>query len=421
MNVLGQPLRLPCGAELSNRIAKAAMTEGLADSLNRATERHCRVYERWSAGGAGLLLTGNIMVDARFLERPGNVVLEDELGFEELRRYARAATSGGNHCWVQLSHPGRQCQRVIAARPLAPSEAEAVKVLGAFGKPRAMTTDEIRDAIRRFARSAELAKKAGFTGLQIHSAHGYLSSQFLSPLTNRRTDEWGGSIENRARFLLSILRETRKRVGPDFPVSVKLNSADFQRGGFTEEDSMRVIEMLNDESVDLLEISGGNYEAAAMVLGPEDTRAESTRRREAYFLDYAKQVRDLARMPLMLTGGLRSRAAMEDAIESGAIDVIGLGRPLAVEPDLPRRLISGESDSSIIEPIHSINKTITGLVELGFYARNIARMGDGLQPEWDLHKLASGAQYMLGDFAAAFRWRLARSRARQLKTATATT
>jgi 2,4-dienoyl-CoA reductase-like NADH-dependent reductase (Old Yellow Enzyme family) len=417
--MLEQELRLPCGARLANRIAKAAMTEGLADLQGRATEAHVRLYRRWAQGGAGLLLSGNVMVDGRFLERPGNVVLENENGLDMLRRYAAAGTSTGHHLWMQINHPGRQTQAIIAARPVAPSEGPAVKVMAAFGRPRALEDAEIHDIVARFARAAELAKQAGFTGVQIHSAHGYLSSQFLSPLTNRRTDAWGGPIENRARFLLSIVRETRARVGPEFPVSVKLNSADFQRGGFTEDESMRVVELLNDEKIDLLEISGGNYEATAL-FGMEDgqanangasatgARAASTLAREAYFLEYARKVRAVSRMPLMLTGGLRTRAVMEEILASGAVDVIGIARPLAVEPDLPRLLLEGSIDGSRTVPIRFVNKTLTGLAEVGFYARNIARMGAGREPSMSLGKGASAAWYLFGDMGKAIRRRVGR-------------
>jgi 2,4-dienoyl-CoA reductase-like NADH-dependent reductase (Old Yellow Enzyme family) len=422
LKMLEKTLELPCGARLGNRIAKAAMTEGLADRRGRATAAHERLYRRWSQGGAGLLISGNVMVDGRYLERPGNVVLEDESGLEALRRYAEAGTSAGNHLWMQINHPGRQTQRVIAARPVAPSEGPAVKVLGAFGRPRALEAGEIEEIIGRFARAAELAKAAGFTGVQVHSAHGYLSSQFLSPLTNRRTDGWGGPIEGRARFLLEVVRATRARVGPAFPISVKLNSADFQRGGFTEAESMRVVELLNAEGIDLLEISGGNYEAVA-IFGLEDGQpnanggphappdapapSASTQAREAYFLEYARKVRAVARMPLMLTGGLRTRAAMEDILSSGAVDVIGIARPLAAEPELPRELLEGTVAGSRTRPIRLGGKTLTGLAEVGFYARNIARMGAGLEPSLGLGKAASAAWYLFGDMGKAVRWRVA--------------
>jgi 2,4-dienoyl-CoA reductase-like NADH-dependent reductase (Old Yellow Enzyme family) len=345
-NNLGSELRLPCGAVLANRIAKAAMTEGLADADDRATEAHETLYRRWSKGGAGLLLTGNVMVDRRYLERPGNVVIDDNGGLDRLRAWAAAGTEGGNHLWMQISHPGRQATRMSTRQPLSPSDVQ-LELAGMFARPRPMTIDDIRDAINRYACVAGVAKEAGFTGVQVHGAHGYLISQFLSPITNQRTDEWGGSLENRARFLLEAVRAVRSKVGAAFPVGVKLNSADFQKGGFTLDECVQVAGWLGEEGVDLLELSGGTYEQPRL-LGHEGRsevveppRRESTKRREAYFLEYASAIQASAKIPLMVTGGFRTRAAMNTALEAGETDVIGLARPLCVYPDLPRGLIEG--------------------------------------------------------------------------------
>jgi 2,4-dienoyl-CoA reductase-like NADH-dependent reductase (Old Yellow Enzyme family) len=344
---LSNELRLRCGVTLPNRIAKAAMTEGLADADDRATQGHVRLYERWSRGGAGLLITGNVMVDRRFLERPGNVVIDGNGGEDRLREWARAGTVAGNQLWMQISHPGRQATRTSTSRPLSPSDVQ-LRLAGMFARPRAMTGDEILDAISRYARVAAVARDAGFTGVQVHGAHGYLISQFLSPVTNRREDEWGGSLENRARFLLETVKAVRDRVGADYPVAVKLNSADFQKGGFTLDECVRVAGWLGESGIDLLEISGGTYEQPVLLdhHGEEgsyaEPRRESTRRREAYFLEYAAAIQAAATVPLMVTGGFRSRRIMEDAVTAGETDVIGIARPLCVEPDLPRRLISGE-------------------------------------------------------------------------------
>jgi 2,4-dienoyl-CoA reductase-like NADH-dependent reductase (Old Yellow Enzyme family) len=218
-DLLAGPLRLPCGAVLPNRLCKAAMTEGLADSLLRATPRHETLYRQWSEGGAGLLLTGNVQVDRTDLERPGNVAIDvsaaqtvSDEALQRLRAWARAGTVGGNHLWMQLSHAGWQSPRYITSRPLAPSDVQ-LKLLGNYARPRPLTEAEILDFIQRFARAAVIARETGFTGVQVHGAHGYLLSSFLSPVTNRRTDAWGGSLENRARFLLEVVRAVRKAVG----------------------------------------------------------------------------------------------------------------------------------------------------------------------------------------------------------------
>lgn len=349
---LSRPLTLPCGAVLPNRIAKAAMTEGLADAGGRATAGHDLLYGQWSDGGAGLLITGNVQIDRQHLERPGNVVLdgrEDSQARAALARWAKAGTRAGNALWMQISHAGRQTPRRVNPRPKAPSAVTVALPGKQFGEPVALTEAEILDIIGHIARAARTAREAGFTGVQVHSAHGYLLSSFLSPLANRRSDAWGGSLENRARMLLEVVRATRAAVGADFAIGVKLNSADFQRGGFDFADSLAVARWLQAEGVDLLEISGGSYEQPRMMdsdgLTPPDMPdvPASSRAREAYFIDYAVAIRQAVSLPLMVTGGIRSAAAMQSAIKDDGIDMIGLGRPLCVETDAPARILAGGS------------------------------------------------------------------------------
>jgi len=362
MDVLTLPLRLPCGALLPNRLAKAAMTEGLADPWLRATPALERLYRTWSEGGAGLLITGNLQVDRFDLERPGNVAIDlseprtfDAEARARLAAWARAGTVNGNQLWVQIAHAGRQSPRYVTGRPLAPSAVQ-LDLLGNYARPRALTEAEILDLIGRFAHAGRVVREAGFTGVQVHGAHGYLISSFLSPVTNQRTDAWGGSLANRARFLIETLRAVRLAVGRDFPVALKLNSDDFRKGGFTHEECLQVVAWLNDESVDLLEVSGGTYEQPRLI-GFEGRSEDampvrrSTRAREAYFLDYASAIRQVARMPLMVTGGFRTRegmtAAIGDGAGSGDCDVIGLGRPLCWMPDFPRQLLARETQDIV--------------------------------------------------------------------------
>jgi 2,4-dienoyl-CoA reductase-like NADH-dependent reductase (Old Yellow Enzyme family) len=349
-DILAMPLKLPCGATLPNRIAKAAMTEGLADPQGRATGELDRLYSVWSDGGAGMLLSGNIQIDADHLERPGNVIIDgepDEQAKRALAHWAATATRNGNHFWAQISHAGRQTQKPVNPRPKAPSAVKLGLPGGQFGMPVPLTEEEILTLIGRFATAARVCKEAGFTGVQIHAAHGYLLSQFLSPRSNQRDDRWGGSLENRARMLLFAVNSVRAVVGPDFPISVKLNSADFQKGGFDFEDSLQVAKWLQDAGVDLIEISGGSYEQPRMmdIEGTEDVEqqnvAASTMAREAYFVDFAKAMRAEVKIPLMVTGGFRTKSAMRQALESGAVDLIGLGRPMCYQPDAPGRLLRG--------------------------------------------------------------------------------
>ena len=348
--LFSQSLELPCGAVLPNRLSKAAMTEGLATADGLPTAELARLYGLWSDGGAGMLLSGNIIVDKDHLERPGNVVIDrppSEEMQEALKRWADAATRNGNHFWAQISHAGRQTQKLVNPNPKAPSAVKLGLPGGQFGEPVVLTSVEIEEIIVRFGICAAAVKKAGFTGVQIHAAHGYLLSQFLSPRSNLRTDEYGGDLANRARVLLAVVASVRAAVGPDFPVAVKLNSADFQKGGFAFEESLQVAQWLQEASIDLIEISGGTYEQPKLLglSGMEEEEkqnvAESTLMREAYFVDFAVAMGEKVNVPLMVTGGFRQRAAMVQALQSGSADVIGLGRPMCVMTDAPNQLING--------------------------------------------------------------------------------
>ena len=348
--MINETLTLPCGAEIPNRLCKAAMTEGLADPSGAATEALARLYGIWSDGGAGLLLSGNVQIDGDHLERPGNVIVDaepNESARHALEAWARAGTRAGNHFWAQISHAGRQCQKIVNPRPKAPSAVKLGLPGGQFGEPEPMSEDDIEAVITGFARCAKILVDAGFTGVQLHAAHGYLLSQFLSPRSNQRSDQWGGPLENRARLLLACVARVRAAVGPRVPISVKLNSADFQRGGFDFDESLQVAKWLEAASVDLIEISGGTYEQPRLLNleGMEPVEAQSvaasTRAREAYFVDFAEAMRREINIPLMVTGGLRRLDAMNAALETGCADMIGIGRPMCVMTDAPAQLLNG--------------------------------------------------------------------------------
>ena len=252
-----------------------------------------------------------------------------------------------------------------------------------FKTPTPLIEQEIWDIIKRFGTTARIMKEAGFTGCQIHGAHGYLVSQFLSPNSNIREDQWGGSLENRARFVIEIYREIRRQVGSDYPIGIKINSADFQRGGFTEEESMKVIQLLGNEGIDLIEISGGTYERPAMIKGQ---RKKSTEEREAYFLEYIKKARKLTKTPLMLTGGFRSVSVMEEALQSNQLDVIGLARPFCLYPNLANQIFDGTVEK-FNAPIPKIGIRLLdklGGVELPWYELQIQRLGKGQSPKRSL-------------------------------------
>jgi len=375
---LASPLTLPSGAEIKNRLVKAAMSEQLGGPANEPTPELARVYRRWAQGGVGLIITGNVMIDRRSIGEPLNVVIEDDRDIEELRRWAGAAKSNGATALVQLNHPGRQTLAGLSELAVAPSAVQ-VDLGPAFAKPRALTADEIVELIDRFARSARIAVDAGFDGVQIHAAHGYLVNQFLSPHTNRRDDEWGGDPERRRRFLIEVTRAIRAEIGPDKILSIKLNSADFQRGGFTEAQSLAVIEQLDRESVDLLEISGGTYESPAMSDGGV---SESTRLREAFFLDFAERVRAVTTVTLLVTGGFRRGSGMTDAITSGATDLIGIARPLALQPELPQALLASPAIARSDFELKKIGiKKLDSAADLWWTQHQIQRLGAGKDPD----------------------------------------
>jgi 2,4-dienoyl-CoA reductase-like NADH-dependent reductase (Old Yellow Enzyme family) len=375
---MSQPLTLRGGITLPNRLAKAATSEHLADRRGAPTNQLITAYRALALSGAGLLISGNVMVDGAALEAPRNVVIEDGRHREQLRRWA-AVTEGTDAKFIlQLSHPGRQTMRgnrLPGRRQdvVGPSEVPLAVGAGLFRPPRALSETEIKAIITRFARAAQIADDAGFHGVQIHAAHGYLFNQFLSPLVNRRTDRWGGSLENRMRLLVETVREIRATTSARFLIAVKLNSADFQRGGFDSDDSLTVAHALEKEGVDLLEISGGTYESTAMVTGMP--QRESTRAREAYFLEFAERFSQEVSVPVMLTGGFRTRQGMNDALDSGAIDVVGLARPITYEPDLPHRLLDGTAEKSLVTPKTLGYKTVDDLLNSAWHQQQIARLG----------------------------------------------
>ena len=380
---LFSPLELRSGLVLRNRIAKAAMEEGMAGHAQLPDERLIALYRRWGAGGAGLLITGNVMVHAEALTGPGGVVLDEKAPLAPFAAWAEACRAGGAALWMQLSHPGRQVQAGMPGVVWAPSDVgvELGKHSKRFGLPRAMTADQIAATVDRFAVAAARAELAGFDGVEVHGAHGYLLSQFLSPLVNRRTDEWGGSLENRARMLLDVVRAVRASVSPSFAVAVKLNSADFQRGGFEAADAERVIAMLEPFGVDLIELSGGSYESPAMSGRPADAR---TAAREAYFLDLAAGLAKSSPLPLMLTGGITRRETAEKVLASG-VDVVGMGTALAVTPDLARRWRAGERAAGQLRPVSWSDKTLAAAASMALVRHQLRRIARGSRPSLGTH------------------------------------
>ena len=402
-----ESLKVSSNVLIKNRLFKSAMSEQLGNAQQDPTKELVQLYRTWAAGGTGLLVTGNVMVDRTALGEPLNVVLDEKSDEGIFRQWAEAGSENGAQIWMQLNHPGKQVPNFLNKEPVAPS---AVAMTGGLEKgfncPRALTDDEITQIIQRFAWSAGKAKELGFGGVQIHGAHGYLVNQFLSPHHNRRTDRWGGDLEGRMKFLKEIYKEVRASVGDDYPVGIKLNSADFQKGGFTEEESMQVIEILQRDGIDLIEISGGNYENPSMV--GADVK-ESTLKREAYFLDYAEKARKLMSVPLVVTGGFRSAKAMNEALRAGSTDMIGLGRPLAVDPSLPNKLLNDDGHKM---ELRDLSTGFAGLdamlmLDITWYEQQLALIGAGKNARPNMSAWTSAFKTFAALGAHAFRSRRA--------------
>lgn len=393
-------LILPNGSSIPNRIAKAAMEENMADANQAPSEPLMRLYHAWANGGAGLLITGNVMVDGRAMTGPGGVVLEDASHLDQFKQWALIGRAKGAQFWLQINHPGRQMQANLGQPTLAPSAVplDLGKLSNRFNTPRAMTQAQIEEVIQRFANTANLAERAGFTGVEIHAAHGYLLSQFLSPLSNRRTDQWGGTLENRARLLLEIVAAVRAVVSPTFAVAVKLNSADFQRGGFSADDAKQVVTLLNPLSVDLVELSGGSYEAPAMQGQARDGR---TLAREAYFAEFARDIRKVAAMPVMVTGGIRRRQVAEAVIESD-VDMVGIGTALAIDPHLPADWRMGADTTPALAPITWKNKPLASLANMAAVKYQLRKISMGKSPDPKVSPLRA---LVLQQISIAFRTR----------------
>lgn len=321
MTTIFDSLTLKTNTTIKNRFVKAAMSETFGDKNYQPTEQLISLYQAWANGGTGLLITGNVMVDRNARGEFGNIVVDQNQDYHLLKKWAQAGTINDTKIFMQLNHPGKQSPKTITKQPVAPS---AIPMTGsnsfAFNSPRALSHSEIKQIIAKFVDAAVIAQQTGFSGVEIHAAHGYLLNQFLSPHDNQRKDEYGGSLENRMRIITEIYSGIRERVGNDFPIALKINSSDFRPDGFSEEDSLKVIQKMDQLGIDLIEISGGNYENPKMQgIG-----------KGAFFIDYAQKVKQTIKTPIIVTGGFNTANGMESAIQNNETDFIGLARPLVM-------------------------------------------------------------------------------------------
>jgi 2,4-dienoyl-CoA reductase-like NADH-dependent reductase (Old Yellow Enzyme family) len=353
---LGKPLNFEFSNKTAqNRFLKGAMTERLSswDAKNLEargvpSKNLINVYRRWGEGEFGVILTGNIMIEYDHLEAAGNPIIprgspyEGER-FEAFKELATQSKKRGSLIVGQVSHPGRQVAENIQKHPVSASDVQLEgNIMGmTFAKPRAATDEDIKNIIEGFAHAAEYLEKAGYDGIQLHGAHGYLLAQFLSPTTNRRTDKYGGSLENRARLITEIGQEVRRRTSKNFVLGIKLNSVEFQEKGFDTQEAATLCKLLEDNTFDFVELSGGTYEQLAF-----GHKRESTKKREAFFIEFAEKITpSLSKTRTYVTGGLKTASAMVDALNT--VDGVGLARPVCLEPELPRQIISGEVHAAI--------------------------------------------------------------------------
>jgi 2,4-dienoyl-CoA reductase-like NADH-dependent reductase (Old Yellow Enzyme family) len=373
------------GHIIKNRMAKGALSEGVATiKSGHVTKELLTLYNSWAEGGIGLSITGNVMIDVNAKNEPGNVVIEDEVDLSQLKQWAKIGKKHNVIQIVQISHPGKQCPKGLNKETVAPSPIGFGAALSsAFGVPRELTEKEILGLIKRFGNTAKICEKAGFEGVQLHGAHGYLISQFLSPRHNQRTDKWGGSFENRMRFVLECYKEVKRQTSESFIIGIKLNSSDFQKGGHNEEEAAILYKKLDVEGIDFIEVSGGTYEAGAM-MGAAKGQKESTRKREAYFLEFAKKIRSSINTVLMVTGGFRTNKIMEEAINSGSCDLIGIARPLIIDPATPEKILKGGDANVRLKPVTIGVKKLDGMIELIWNGHQIRTLAKGKTPNPDI-------------------------------------
>ena len=379
-NLLFTPITLPNGTTIKNRFFKSAMSEGMGTRDFQPKKNIATLYKRWAEGGTGLIITGNIMVDPKGTAEPGNIVFDKNSNMEILKNWAKQGQQHGAKVMVQLNHPGKQVPKTIAKETVAPSTVPLGNGLNKlFSTPRALTTSEVEELVQKFVTSAKVAKEAGFSGVQIHAAHGYLISQFLSPHDNRRTDKYGGSLENRMRFLKEIYLGMREELGKDFTIGIKINSTDFKEDGLTEEDSLKTIIELANLGLDFVEISGGTYERPAMM------GATSKSTNQVFFAEYSKKLKQKIEIPVVVTGGIRSINAMNTLLNDNTTDFIGIARPLTIDPNIPNKIKQGTytivETTRVSTGVKKLDKIFGSLLGIVYYQVLMQNIAKGKEPK----------------------------------------
>lgn len=379
-NLLFTPITLPNGTTIKNRFFKSAMSEGMGTRDFQPKKNIATLYKRWAEGGTGLIITGNIMVDPKGTAEPGNIVFDKNSNMEILKNWAKQGQQHGAKVMVQLNHPGKQAPKTVSKQTVAPSAVPLGNGLNKlFSTPRALTTSEVEELVQKFVTSAKVTKEAGFSGVQIHAAHGYLISQFLSPHDNRRTDKYGGSLENRMRFLKEIYLGMREELGKDFTIGIKINSTDFKEDGLTEEDSLKTIIELANLGLDFVEISGGTYERPAMM------GATSKSTNQVFFAEYSKKLKQKIEIPVVVTGGIRSINAMNTLLNDNTTDFIGIARPLTIDPNIPNKIKQGTytivETTRVSTGVKKLDKIFGSLLGIVYYQVLMQNIAKGKEPK----------------------------------------
>jgi hypothetical protein len=379
-NLLFTPITLPNETTIKNRFFKSAMSEGMGTRDFQPKKNIATLYKRWAEGGTGLIITGNIMVDPKGTAEPGNIVFDKNSNMEILKNWANQGQQHGAKVMVQLNHPGKQAPKTVSKQTVAPSAVPLGNGLNKlFSTPRALTTSEVEELVQKFVTSAKVAKEAGFSGVQIHAAHGYLISQFLSPHDNRRTDKYGGSLENRMRFLKEIYLGMREELGKDFTIGIKINSTDFKEDGLTEEDSLKTIIELANLGLDFVEISGGTYERPAMM------GATSKSTNQVFFAEYSKKLKQKIEIPVVVTGGIRSINAMNTLLNDNTTDFIGIARPLTIDPNIPNKIKQGTytivETTRVSTGVKKLDKIFGSLLGIVYYQVLMQNIAKGKEPK----------------------------------------
>ena len=379
-NLLFTPITLPNGTTIKNRFFKSAMSEGMGTRDFQPKKNIATLYKRWAERGTGLIITGNIMVDPKGTAEPGNIVFDKNSNMEILKNWANQGQQHGAKVMVQLNHPGKQAPKTIAKETVAPSAVPLGNGLNKlFSTPRALTTSEVEELVQKFVTSAKITKEAGFSGVQIHAAHGYLISQFLSPHDNRRTDKYGGSLENRMRFLKEIYLGMREELGKNFTIGIKINSTDFKEDGLTEEDSLKTIIELANLGLDFVEISGGTYERPAMM------GATSKSTNQVFFAEYSKKLKQKIEIPVVVTGGIRSINAMNTLLNDNTTDFIGIARPLTIDPNIPNKIKQGTytivETTRVSTGVKKLDKIFGSLLGIVYYQVLMQNIAKGKEPK----------------------------------------